>query len=280
MDVFTTLVVPAVVGVVVGILSGMLGIGGGTILVPTFRLLFGMSPIMCTATSLFTIIPTSISGSISHIRHKTCIPSLGIAAGVGGALTSPLGVWLAHLSPAWAVMLAAALVIGWSAINMLMKAFKMKKVAPASLGEPDSSDKDAVLDSEQKKFPQVPRKQLFIGFAIGLVAGVASGYVGLGGGFLMVPLMVSILGISMKQTSGTSLIAVILLAIPAAIEQGILGNIDYVLGSIVAAGSIPGALLGARFVRKVPERTLRFIFGGFLIVAAAVMMLSELKIFG
>ena len=131
MDIFTSLVIPALVGIGIGILSGMLGIGGGTVLVPIFRLAFGMSPIMSTATSLFTIIPTSVSGAVSHIRHKTCVPSLGLAAGLGGACTSPIGVWLATISPAWMVMLAAALIIGYSAVNMLRKAWKMK---PARAG--------------------------------------------------------------------------------------------------------------------------------------------------
>ena len=77
--------VPALVGVLIGIASGLLGIGGGTVMVPIFRLAFGMSATMSTATSLFAIIPTSISGAISHVKGKTCIPALGIAAGLGGA---------------------------------------------------------------------------------------------------------------------------------------------------------------------------------------------------
>ena len=86
--------VPALVGVLIGIASGLLGIGGGTVMVPIFRLAFGMSATMSTATSLFAIIPTSISGAISHVKGKTCIPALGIAAGLGGACLSPVGVWL------------------------------------------------------------------------------------------------------------------------------------------------------------------------------------------
>lgn len=301
MDIFTSLVIPALVGIGIGILSGMLGIGGGTVLVPIFRLAFGMSPIMSTATSLFTIIPTSVSGAVSHIRHKTCVPSLGLAAGLGGACTSPIGVWLATISPAWMVMLAAALIIGYSAVNMLRKAWKMKParagvVAPAApAGEPpveaaveqagDAAANDdaapevpagesSVAADTGKAFPKLTRKQLAIGAAIGLGAGLASGYVGVGGGFIMVPLMLSLVGISMKQASGTSLIAVMLLAIPGTIEQGLLGNIDYMAGIAVAVGSIPGAVIGARLVRLVPERTLRFIFGGFLIVAAVVLVLN------
>ena len=305
MDIFTSLVIPALVGIGIGILSGMLGIGGGTVLVPIFRLAFGMSPIMSTATSLFTIIPTSVSGAVSHIRHKTCVPSLGLAAGLGGACTSPIGVWLATISPAWMVMLAAALIIGYSAVNMLRKAWKMKPAragaaAPAApAGEPpveaaveqagDAAANDdaapevpagesSVAADTGKAFPKLTRKQLAIGAAIGLGAGLASGYVGVGGGFIMVPLMLSLVGISMKQASGTSLIAVMLLAIPGTIEQGLLGNIDYMAGIAVAVGSIPGAVVGARLVRLVPERTLRFIFGGFLIVAAVVLVLNEVGV--
>ena len=126
--------VPALVGVLIGIASGLLGIGGGTVMVPIFRLAFGMSATMSTATSLFAIIPTSISGAISHVKGKTCIPALGIAAGLGGACLSPVGVWLAQLSPDWLVMLAAALIIGYSAINMFKKAFKLRPAGQPAAG--------------------------------------------------------------------------------------------------------------------------------------------------
>ena len=96
-------------GIGIGILSGMLGIGGGTVLVPILRLAFGMSPLASTATSLFAIIPTSISGVVAHARAKTCVPKLGLALGVGGAVMSPMGVWLASVSPGWLVICVAAL---------------------------------------------------------------------------------------------------------------------------------------------------------------------------
>lgn len=304
MDVLALFVLPALVGVVIGIMSGLLGIGGGTVMVPIFRLAFGMSPVMSTATSLFAIIPTSISGAASHIRHKTCIVSLGVAAGLGGALTSPLGVWLAQISPAWLIMVAAALIIGWSAVKMLGKAFKLrsqKRAQQASaqsaaavdeaaleragdaaanddaLDEPVASAQAQAADPAASK---LTRKQLLIGVAIGLGAGVASGYVGVGGGFIMVPLMLSLIGIEMRQASGTSLIAVMILAIPGVIEQALLGNINYTAGIAIVVGSIPGAVIGARLVRVVPELALRFVFGGFLIVAAVILVLNEFGILG
>ena len=272
-EVLVHFVVPALVGVLIGIASGLLGIGGGTVMVPIFRLAFGMSATMSTATSLFAIIPTSISGAISHVKGKTCIPALGIAAGLGGACLSPVGVWLAQLSPDWLVMLVAALVIGYSAINMFKKAFKLRPAGQPAAG----ADAAASASSDDSL---LSRKQLLQGAAIGLVAGLASGYVGVGGGFIMVPLMLSIIGIPMRKASGTSLIAVMILAIPGVIEQGIIGNINYLAGIAIVIGTIPGAVIGAKLVTKVPERTLRLLFGCFLIVAAVMLVLNEVGVLG
>ena len=326
-EVLVHFVVPALVGVLIGIASGLLGIGGGTVMVPIFRLAFGMSATMSTATSLFAIIPTSISGAISHVKGKTCIPALGIAAGLGGACLSPVGVWLAQLSPDWLVMLAAALIIGYSAINMFKKAFKLRPAGqPAagadaaaspstqSSGAPEGSRTEVRVASATARISgtgetladssatdgsaatgassggqaaaassddsPLSRKQLLQGAAIGLIAGLASGYVGVGGGFIMVPLMLSIIGIPMRKASGTSLIAVMILAIPGVIEQGIIGNINYLAGIAVVIGTIPGAVIGAKLVTKVPERTLRLLFGCFLIVAAAMLVLNEVGVLG
>ena len=326
-EVLVHFVVPALVGVLIGIASGLLGIGGGTVMVPIFRLAFGMSATMSTATSLFAIIPTSISGAISHVKGKTCIPALGIAAGLGGACLSPVGVWLAQLSPDWLVMLAAALIIGYSAINMFKKAFKLRPAGqPAagadaaaspstqSSGAPEGSRTEVRVASATARISgtgetlvdssatsgssatgassggqaaaassddsPLSRKQLLQGAAIGLIAGLASGYVGVGGGFIMVPLMLSIIGIPMRKASGTSLIAVMILAIPSVIEQGIIGNINYLAGIAVVIGTIPGAVIGAKLVTKVPERTLRLLFGCFLIVAAAMLVLNEVGVLG
>ena len=277
MDVFAAFIAPALAGVFVGVMSGLLGVGGGTIMVPIFRLAFGMSPLASTATSLFAIIPTSISGVVAHARAKTCVPKLGLALGVGGAVMSPMGVWLASVSPGWLVICVAAIVIGFSAFKMFKKAVKCAPTPRAGRagGNVQAASAKAVPDQ-----PVLSRKQYLQGACIGLIAGLASGYVGVGGGFIMVPLMLAVLDIPMSLASGTSLIALMILAIPGVIEQGLLGNIDYLAGIAIVVGSIPGALVGARLVRVVPERQLRFIFGGFLLVAAVMLMLNEFGILG
>ena len=281
--------VSLVVGLVVGVLAGLLGIGGGMLLVPAFKLGYAMDSLMCTATSLFTIIPTSVSGAISHIRNKTCLPKLGVAAGLGGACLSPLGVWLATLSPDWAVMGAAALIIAYSSVTMFRKALKAPKVprgatgaeaADAAAKEAAAEDRAAAIERAHAEAPAIGWREAGIGAAIGLFAGLASGYVGVGGGFIMVPLMMSILHVPMKLTSGTSLIAVMILAIPGTVTQALLGNINWIAGIAVACGSIPGATLGAKLIPKVPERQLRFLFAGFLVVAAVLLVVNQLGVWG
>lgn len=280
--------VSLVVGLAVGVLAGLLGIGGGMLLVPAFKLGYAMDSLMCTATSLFTIIPTSVSGAISHIRNKTCLPKLGVAAGLGGACLSPLGVWLATLSPDWAVMGAAALIIAYSSVTMFRKALKAPKVprgagagaADAAAKEAAAEDRAAAIERAHAEAPTIGWREAAIGAAIGLFAGLASGYVGVGGGFIMVPLMMSILHVPMKLTSGTSLIAVMILAVPGTATQALLGNINWIAGIAVACGSIPGATLGAKLIPKVPERQLRFLFAGFLVVAAVLLVVNQLGVWG
>lgn len=269
MEPYLAFLLPIVAGLFIGVLSGMLGIGGGTIMVPLFRLGFGMSALAATATSLFAILPTSIAGALSHIRNKTCDIPLGVAMGIGGACMSPVGVLLAEMSPSWAVMAAAALVIAYSAITMLVKAIRV-----------DKTEKPREAMTREGHAVKKDFRFLAIGFGIGLLAGVLAGYVGLGGGFIMVPLMITVLHMSMKKVSGTSLVAMVFLLIPGVIVQGSLGNVDFLMGILMAIGSIPGAVLGATLVRHVPERALRLFFGIFLLIAASVLAANEFLGFG
>lgn len=267
-----------IVGVVIGVCSGMLGIGGGLLIVPTLRLGYGLSAFVATATSLFAIIPISLAGAITHLRARTCLPKLGIILGIAGAITSSAGVYLGSISPAWLIMLVAAIIIAYSAFTMLSKAVRMGKQKPAFSEAAGSGEDETEPRASCAAAPALTPKTIALGVAIGLIAGFASGYVGVGGGFIMVPLLTAWLGIPMKNTSGTSLIAIIILAIPGVIQQAMLGHIDYLTGIMICVGAIPGAVLGARLVPRVPERTLRFIFSGLLAVAAVMLVLKELGI--
>ncbi len=319
-----TFVIAVVAGVGVGVLSGLLGIGGGMIMVPLFRLVFGMDAIAATGTSLFTIVPTSISGMGKHARNKTSVVKIGVTCGLFGACLSPLGVLAADASPAWLIMAVAATVIVYSATTMLSKALKASKgeiraddqgvqhnkatgehkrvgtaqsgnpTAVAQDGESSPAVQDGYVSAAQQAFapdsvqpdPMAKEAAFIASFRfsaasfvtaalIGMAAGFMGGYVGVGGGFIMVPLFVSLLGVPMRLASGTSLTAVCILAVPGVVEQAVLGNINFAVGIAMAIGSIPGAVLGANLVKRIPERTLRIFFACFLVVVAIVLILNE-----
>ena len=309
-------------GLIVGMLSGLLGIGGGTVMVPAFRLIYDMSAIAATATSMLTIVPTSVSGMIAHVRNKTCVLKVGLAAGLGGACSSWIGVILAEWSPGWCVMAAAAAVIVYSATTMLKKALAMKpakaageganagegagagvagdaqvagagvgvgagsKVARnaatvgASVGGASSASASTAAAKPREADVPVTKNMLVKSAIIGFSAGVLSGYVGVGGGFIMVPLFLSKLNLPMKKASGTSLVAVGILVLPALATQVVLGNVDWAAGLACIVGSIPGAALGAKLQARIPERALRFCFAGILGVAAVLLIVNELGFLG
>lgn len=273
-------VIAILVGVFIGILSGMLGIGGGTLMIPIFRLGFGMTAIAATATSLFAIVPTSAVGCATHIKNKTCIPKLGIITGLSGACASPVGVALASMSPSWMIMLAAGLVIMYAAYNMIRKGLALPKTSSvaALAGSAEVTQAAAPVAGMEGRADLTADdlgKRIWLGIPIGLVAGLAAGYVGVGGGFIMVPMFLGVIGVMMKQASGTSLIAVAILAIPGVIEQAILGNIVFSVGVAVFCGSIPAAILGANLVKRIPERALRLAFGCLLVVTGIVLIVNE-----
>lgn len=342
MDLLFLIPASLVLGLAVGILSGLLGIGGGTIMVPAFRLVYNMSAIAATATSMLTIVPTSVAGMVTHIRNKTCVLKVGLAAGLGGACSSWIGVILAEWSPGWCVMAAAAAVIVYSSSTMLKKALAMKPAKKASSSEvadapiasatgnaapdaasaagnaaPDAASATGKIASgaacahasgaacahaagasdaraahasgaarvnaaAESEVPEldVTKDVLVKSALIGLSAGVLSGYVGVGGGFIMVPLFLSKLNLPMKRASGTSLVAVGILVLPALATQVFLGNVSWFAGLACIVGSIPGATLGAKLQTRVPERALRFCFAGILGVAAVLLVIKELGFFG
>lgn len=293
-------VAAAIIGVAIGILSGMLGIGGGTVMVPLFRLAFGLDPLAATATSLFSIIPTSLAGLSKHLRNGTCIPRIGLICGCAGACASPLGVLAATHSPNWAVMGGTSLVIGYSSITMLRRGIAAVRAERAAAAASPSEaigaeragadataskaagacaegvkDAEGARSSTEAAHVAMTTRTVAAMIAIGLIAGFMGGYVGVGGGFVMVPLFISVLGISMREASGTSLVAVCILAVPGVIEQALLGNVHVSVGLAIAVGSMPGSILGASLVKRIPESALRLLFASFLLVVAVILVLNE-----
>ena len=288
-----------VVGLIIGALSMMLGIGGGTIMVPTFRLIGKLSAVASSATSLFVVVPTGVAGVLRHLRAGTCRIPIGLAAGIAGACTSVLGTKLADIAPGWVIMGAAAAVILYSATTMLRSALRGGKQAqakqpasapaaeqtgkaaakqapvPAAKGEGGEPVEATTAVATETPSAKTTRRQILIAVSIGLLAGPLSGFVGVGGGFLMIPLFVTLLHFDMRTAAGTSLLGVFCLATPAAISQMVMGNVSYLVGIPVAIGSIFGTAIGKRIAAHMSDRALKIAFSVLLAVAAVLLVVNE-----
>ena len=122
-----TIVALVALGLVVGVASGLFGIGGGLVMVPVFIALFGMSDLVAKGTSLAVMIPTAVSGTITNFRGGIVDLRAGLIAGIAATIASFGGVWIAHLlSPEWATWLFAALVV-IAAIQLAVRAVRAQR---------------------------------------------------------------------------------------------------------------------------------------------------------
>jgi uncharacterized membrane protein YfcA len=122
--------------------------------------------------------------------------------------------------------------------------------------------------------PKTPTNPPLV-FAVGLLAGLLAGIVGVGGGFIIVPFCVAYLHFPMREAAGTSLIAILLTALPGILTHALLGHIWWLYGIALIIGTIPGAQLGAYLSTKLPERALRIAFVCLLLVAASMLLYQQ-----
>jgi len=112
--------------------------------------------------------------------------------------------------------------------------------------------------------------------AIGVVAGLYSGFLGLGGGFVVVPALTRWCGMSVKRAIGTSLVTVAALAIPGTLAHWYLGHVDWTLAGMLAIGVVPGAVIGARLTGRASDRSVRLAFATLLAVVGVWLAASQL----
>jgi hypothetical protein len=112
--------------------------------------------------------------------------------------------------------------------------------------------------------------------AIGVLTGLYSGFFGLGGGFVLVPMLTRWMRMPIKRAIATSLVAVALLAVPGTITHALLGNIDWVISLGLVVGVVPGALVGARITQTASDDRIRIAFAVLLIAVALWLAVTEL----
>jgi uncharacterized membrane protein YfcA len=256
-----------VIGLGSGFLSGQFGIGGAMVTTPAIRLLLGSPELIAVGTPLPIIIPTAIAGSIAYARRGLVDLRAGITIGLAGSIASVLGAWLTRFVGGSFVLVVTAAVICYMAADMALLAFRRA---------PETEEPGIV--------PAVPRgvtRKTPLGYVVlGMTTGLYSGFLGLGGGFIVVPALIRWFGFDAKRAIGTSLVVVSVLAVPGSITHYLLGHVDPWIAAWMALGVVPGALLGARVTSLASERGVKVAFATLLLVVGVVLATAELGVFG
>lgn len=237
-----------------GFLSGFLGVGGGFVLVPLLIFL-GIPTTTAIGSSLAYIVFTAISGVIQHYKQRNFNLKLALLISLGGIVTAQIGaIMTLYIETKYLeILLGLALLI--IAIRMFFQGYFNK--------EGKSNDTKYV---EPKIFTMI---------VIGLFTGFLSGLLGVGGGFILVPLLVLISHIPVHTSIGTSLMALVGLSISGAVRHWLIGHINPYLVGVLTIGGILGAPLGAKACKKVSPKKLQKVFS-LILFAFAFKLLGQI----
>jgi uncharacterized membrane protein YfcA len=264
------------VGLFSGVLSGTFGIGGGLVTTPAIRLLLGYPALIAVGTPLPVIFPGAVTGAATYLRRHSADLRAGLVMGLVGSIASVGGAVLSQRAGGTVVLVATAVFIVWASGDMLLQQRRASRAAlPAAgavAGEAESDEAVAPLVKADR-----PAKPTLLRFLVlGLLAGAYSGFLGLGGGFVIVPGLTRFTGMPLKRAIGTSLVTVAVLAVPGTIAHALLGHIDWRLALLLAVGVVPGALIGARLTTRASDKTVRVAFAVLLAVVGVWLAVSEI----
>ncbi len=236
------------IGLAAGVVGGGLGIGGGIIMVPLL-VFVGLDRHRAHATSLAAIVLIAITGALSFGVSGEIGLDVGLTVGVGGILGSVIGATVMHRSSPRALTIVFAIVLLVAAIRMISGGNPL----PGSAEFGDLA-------------------QLAIALVIGATAGFFAGMAGIGGGVVIVPASVLLLGLSQHEAQGTSLAAIVLTAAAGTVVNFRNQRVRLQDGLVVGIGGIVGSLTGSRLALAIEGRTLSLVFG-FLVLFVAIRSL-------
>tara|TARA_B100001559_G_scaffold258700_1_gene223206 strand:+ start:355 stop:1263 length:909 start_codon:yes stop_codon:yes gene_type:complete len=270
-------------GLVVGFLSGMFGVGGGFLMTPMLMLL-GIPPAVAVASEANHILAASFSGFLAHMRRLNVDFLMGFILLTGGIVGSVLGVFLLKylliigqekifisLSYIFILVFVGVWML-WESLNTLKK---------SNRGKINKLHEHIWLHGLPFKI-KFRKSHLYISIIppifIGFVVGVLSSIMGVGGGFILVPAMIYILGMPTQVVIGTSLLQIVFVtSVSTVMHSYINQTVDVVLSSLLLIGAVIGAQIGTRVMVKLKGEQIRFLLA-IIIIIVAVVLIGEILV--
>jgi len=251
-------VLTVVVGVGTGVLSAAFGVGGAVVSTPAIRAL-GIPALLAVGTTLPSIFPSAITGTARYVREQLILWRVVAVTAPAGIVAAVVGAELSDDVPGEGhlLMVLTAVLLGYTALRMARK------------------PKPVVVDPESEPV-RTDGGRAGVLVAVGALAGLMSGLLGIGGGVVMVPGFTELGKLPLKTAIATSLACVAIFAIPSTITHGLNGNIDWRIALFLTIGVIPGARIGAAAAVKASDEGLRKTVAAFLGLIAAVYLIGEL----
>ncbi|MFO7953117.1 MAG: sulfite exporter TauE/SafE family protein [Bacillota bacterium] len=240
-------------GCIGGFFSGFLGIGGGVVLIPLLIYWGGMEINNAATISMIFIVPASISGIICHKRLGNIIAYIGILMGIGSLIGSFSSALFADMISEFILQLIFLVVVLIAAFMLLFK--------------------DRVNTYTKK---DVPIKKITT-ILIGLIQGTLTGMLGIGGGFIVVPLMIYFLAMPIHFAVGTSLVVIFFSANAGIIGKAAGLSLSFGSAWLVIVGAIPSAQLGGWVASKTKPYLLRYFFLILLVIIFISMLFDIIK---
>lgn len=247
------LILSAFSGLLVGSSLGVFGSGGSTLAIPLLTYVIGLPPKTAIASSLAIVGCSAASGTLHNLRSGSVNLKVGFLYGATGILGSLFGTQISVHFTGLQQLLLFSVVVFAAALSMVQKAYFSKKV------------RDETQDQSVNPI---------VGGGSGFLIGILTGLVGVGGGFLIVPVLHS-LGVTIRRAIGTSLMIIMINAFSGAI--GYLGKVEYdfpVLGMFIATAML-SSQVGARWVQKLDVHRLKKSYALFLLVLGAFLVLKN-----
>jgi uncharacterized membrane protein YfcA len=243
-------VTAAAIGLAAGALSALLGVGGGLVLVPAMIYLLRVRQHRAHGTSLAVLMPTALAGVYRYQQAGNVDWSLVLPLAFGGVFGALIGARLANA-------------LGASALKQVFGAFVVL-TGVAMIAVPESYGRHLALSHAAPGF-------WLIG-AVGLIAGTVSGLLGVGGGIVMVPAIVFLLGRDQHLAQGVSLAVIIPVSVSGALIHHKRGNVIPSLALWLSVGGAIGATVAGNAVQRFNSESLRTMFGVFLVVMGVTMV--------